>query len=205
MIANKLCCPNPNDRSNKFLKCCFLRIFWEFGQFIVTAPDTIVANEKATEATLTIKTSLVSFTLSILMLSNWCQLWCLYIARATLRIALKLVELWLIQNMTAAIKLKLFHIGVRIKIRKIYRLVCRRINFEMCGISLHACPFKTFHMQGFILWGEEKLRGGDEDQKRLRRPFSDKLHVVTCEIAIRCLNILLPHNKPTNKCSQRYD
>ena len=61
MIANKLCCPIPNDRSNKFLKCCLLRIFWEFGQFIVTAPDTIVANEKATEATLIIKTSLFSF------------------------------------------------------------------------------------------------------------------------------------------------
>ena len=136
------------------------------------------------------------------MLSSWCQ-WHFYIARATLRIVLKLVELWVVQNMTAAIKL--FHIGVRIKIRKIYLLVCRRINFEMSGISLQACPFKTFHMQVFILWGEEKLRGGDEDQKRLRRPFSDKLHVVTCEIAIRCLNILLPRNKPTNKCSQIFD
>ena len=138
------------------------------------------------------------------MLSSWCQ-WHFYIARATLRIVLKLVELWVVQNMTAATKLKLFHIGVRIKIRKIYLLVCRRINFEMSGISLQACPFKTFHMQVFILWGEEKLRGGDEDQKRLRRPFSDKLHVVTCEIAIRCLNILLPRNKPTNKCSQIFD
>ena len=35
--------------------------FGEFGQFIVTAPDTIEANEKATEATLIIKTSVVSF------------------------------------------------------------------------------------------------------------------------------------------------
>ena len=69
------------------------------------------------------------------MLSSWCQ-WHFYIARATLRIVLKLVELWVVQNMTAAIKL--FHIGVRIKIRKIYLLVCRRVNFEMSGISLHA-------------------------------------------------------------------
>ena len=71
------------------------------------------------------------------MLSSWCQ-WHFYIARATLRIVLKLVELWVVQNMTAAIKL--FHIGVRIKIRKIYHLVCRRINFKMSGMAFLCMP-----------------------------------------------------------------
>ena len=40
--------------------------------------------------------------------------------------------------MTAAIKL--FHIGVRIKIRKIYLLVCRRINFKMSGMAFLCRP-----------------------------------------------------------------
>ena len=34
---------------------------------------------------------------------------------------------------------------------------------------------------------------GDDEKRNWWWPFSDKLHAVTCEIAIRCLNILLPH------------
>ena len=80
--------------------------FGEFGQFIVSAQTQLLGNEKATEATLIMLTSkLMPKATSTFILTSR-------------------PNLWGIQNMTTAIKLKLFHIGVRIKISEVYRLVC---------------------------------------------------------------------------------